>query len=269
MRQVLGFTVGLLLTILALAGTPAVAGSTAPSTAPDAVPGTLGPDQAQEYSDCMTLARRVPAQAYNEATAWQKRGGGSAAGHCAAVALIGLWRYAPAAQSLEKLAAGEAKTRKDLAAGLYGQAAQAWILAGDNKHALKDQNTALKLVPVDVDLLTDRGVTLASTGKYWEAIDDFNKAHDLARDRADILTYRASAYRLVQSLDLARDDIAEAIRLQPKSPDAYLERGIIRRLGNDIAGAREDWQRVMTLAPGTPSADAAANNLQQLDQPAP
>lgn len=251
----------LLLVGLTLAAGPAAAGST-PT-------GELPLDQAKEYSDCMILARRVPAQAYDSAIAWQKQGGGAAAGHCAAVALIGLGRYTPAAQSLEKLAAGEAKTRKDLAAGLYGQAAQAWLLAGDNNRALKDQSTALKLAPSDVDLLTDRGVTLASIGKYWEAIDDFNKAHDLARDRADILTYRASAYRLVQSLDLAGEDIAEAIRLAPKVPEAYLERGIIRRLGNDVAGARADWQKTMALGPGSPAAEAAASYLKQLDQPAP
>jgi tetratricopeptide (TPR) repeat protein len=256
MRNVL-----LALIALILAAAPALAGSTSS--------GEPSLDQAKEYSDCMTLARRVPAQAYESATAWQKKGGGSAAGHCAAVALIGLGRYSQGAASLEKLAAGEAKKRKDLAAGLYGQAAQAWLLANDNARALKDQNLAIKLAPKDADLLTDRGVNLASTGKYWEAIDDFNLAHDLARERADILVFRASAYRLVESLDLARDDIAEAIRLQPNNPEAYLERGIIRRLANDIPGARADWKRVMTLGPGTPAAEAAASDLKQLDQPAP
>jgi tetratricopeptide (TPR) repeat protein len=231
--------------------------------------GTLSADDAQRYNDCMAQARSVPAKAYNAAVAWQKQGGGPAAGHCAAVALIGLGRYKPAAQSLEKLAGSEAKTRPDLAAGLYGQAAQAWVLANDNKSALKDQNAGLKLSPANVDLLTDRGVVLASTGKYWEAIDDFNKAHDLAQDRADILTYRASAYRLLQSLDLASDDIAQAIRLQPKNADAYLERGIIRQLKNDLAGARSDWQKAMSLGAGTPAADEAAANLSQLDRPGP
>ena len=231
--------------------------------------GDLSPEDAQRYADCMTQARSVPAKAYNDAVAWQKQGGGSAAGHCAAVALIGLGRYKPAAQSLEKLAAGEAKARPDLAAGLYGQAAQAWVLANDNKSALKDQNAAIKLAPQNVDLLTDRGVVLASTGKYWDAIDDFNKAHDLARSRADILVYRASAYRLLQTLDLANDDINEALRLDPTDADAYLERGIIRQLKKDTPGARADWQKAMTLGAGTPTADEAAANLSQLDRPGP
>ncbi len=231
--------------------------------------GDLSPEDAQRYADCMTQARSVPAKAYNEAIAWQKQGGGPAAGHCAAVALIGLGRYKPAAQSLEKLAAGEAKERPDLAAGLYGQAAQAWVLANNNKSALKDQNAAIKLAPQNVDLLVDRGVVLASSGKYWDAIDDFNKAHDLARNRADILVYRASAYRLLQTLDLANDDINEAVRLDPTDADAYLERGIIRQLRKDTSGARADWQKAMTLGAGTPTADEAAANLGQLDRPGP
>ncbi len=231
--------------------------------------GDLSLDQAKEYSDCMTLARRVPDEALASAKAWQAAGGGAAAGHCAAVALIGLGRYAEAAGALEKLATDQAKDRKDLAAGLYGQAGQAWSLVGDNDKALKDQTAALALAPSDADLLTDRGVNLASLGRYWDAIDDFNKAHDLVRDRADILIFRASAYRLVESLDLARDDIEEAIRLQPKNPDAYVERGMIRSLAKDLAGAQDDWRKAMNLGPGTPAAEAAQNNLKQLIQPQP
>src|ERR1700674_1114577 len=117
-------SIGLVLSGFILAGAPALAGST--ST------GELTQEDAQRYHDCMTQARQVPAKAYETAIAWQKKGGGAAAGHCAAVALIGLGRYSAAAQSLEKLAADQAKTRKDLGAGLYGQAAQAWLLANDN-----------------------------------------------------------------------------------------------------------------------------------------
>jgi tetratricopeptide (TPR) repeat protein len=234
-----------------------------------AASGELSLDQAKEYADCMTLARRVPDQALESATAWQAAGGGPAAGHCAAVALIGLGRYKEAASAMEKLAKEEAKTRTDLAAGLWGQAGQAWLLAGDNDRGLKAQTAALALAPNDVELLADRGVTLAAMGKYWDAIDDFNRAHELARDRADILIYRASAYRLLDSLDLAREDIQEAIRLQPKNPDAYLERGVIKRLSNDPAGAKADWQQVAVLGPGTPAADAAAGYLKELNQPPP
>jgi tetratricopeptide (TPR) repeat protein len=224
-------------------------------------------DQAREYADCMTLARRVPDQALESAQVWQGKGGGIPAGHCAAVALIGLGRYADAASAMEKLAVEQVKTNKPLAAGIYGQAAQAWVLSNDSKRAILDQNAALTLTPDDPDLLIDRGVTLASVAKYWDALDDFNKAHELAPDRADILVFRGTAYRLLASLDLARDDINQALRLQPKNADAYLELGIIRQLGKDMAGAKEDWQKAVAFGPGTPAADTAEANLKQLDQP--
>jgi tetratricopeptide (TPR) repeat protein len=244
-----------------LAASPAPAGSTSSGSG-----GDLAVDHAKEYADCMTLARRVPEQALEAAHAWQAQNGGIPAGHCAAVALIGLSRFPQAADAMEKLAADQAKTRKDLAADLYAQAGQAWVLANDNQHAIKAETAALALVPDDPDLLTDRGVTLASTGKYWEAIDDFNKAHDLARDRADILVLRATAYRLLKSYDLAREDIDQALQLKPKNPDAYLERGIIRQLSNDPAGAKADWQKTVTLGPGTQAAETADANLKQLEQ---
>jgi tetratricopeptide (TPR) repeat protein len=248
-------------TCAVLATNPALAGSASSGSGAD-----VAVDHAKEYADCMTLARRVPEQALESAQAWQARNGGIPAGHCAAVALIGLSRFPQAAEAMEKLAGDQAKTRNDLAADLYAQAGQAWVLANDNQHAIKAETAALALVPDDPDLLTDRGVTLASMGKYWEAIDDFNKAHDLARDRADILVLRATAYRLLKSYDLAREDVEQALQLKPNNPDAYLERGIIRQLSKDSAGAKADWQRTVTLAPGTPAAETADANLKQLDQ---
>ena len=223
-------------------------------------------EQAKTYSDCMTQARRAPDQALKVAQAWAQKGGGIPAGHCAAVALIGLGRYQEAADSMEKLGGQEIATRKDLAAGLFGQAAQAWVLANDNGRAIKDQTAALTLTPDDPELLIDRGVMLASIVKYSESIDYFSKAHGFANDRADILVLRATAYRMTKSLDLARQDIDQAIKLEPKNPDAFLERGIIRQLGNDTAGAKQDWQKTLALGPGSPAAETAGANLKQLDQ---
>src|SRR5919108_545494 len=58
----------------------------------------------REYEDCMTLARRVPADGYESALAWEGQGGGDPARHCAAVALIGMGKFTEAAERLESLA---------------------------------------------------------------------------------------------------------------------------------------------------------------------
>jgi tetratricopeptide (TPR) repeat protein len=223
---------------------------------------------AKQYSDCMALARSAPDQALKTAQDWQAKGGGIPAGHCDAVALVGLGHYPEAAAMMEKLADAEAKTSKELGAGLFGQAGQARLIAGDNQHALEDQTAALALTPDDAELLTDRAVTQISMAKYWEAIDDLNKAHDLASDRVDVMIFRASAYRFLQSYDLARDDIDRAINLAPSSAEAYLERGVLRSLTKDPSGARADWQKTIVLAPDTPTANQAKADLFQLDQAA-
>jgi tetratricopeptide (TPR) repeat protein len=242
--------------------------ATAPVEAATKKPGsgaTLNFDDAQEYTACMTLARRKPDEGLESALTWQSRGGAEAAEHCAAVALIGLGESGEAATRLEKLGTRLAPGRPGLAAEILAQAGQAWLMAGKADRAYAVQTTALKLVPKDVDLLVDRAVTLGQAKNYWEAIDDLNRAHELAPKRSDVLVYRASAYRFVDSPDLAREDLDAAITLDPRNPEAYLERGILRRLANDRDGARSDWLKTLALGTGTPTGEAAQKNLELLD----
>ncbi len=221
--------------------------------------------QEREYQDCMILARAAPAEGFDSALAWATLGGGAGARHCAAVALIGLGQYREAARRLERLAAGLRSGNPALSLDVLVQAGQAWDLAGDTGRAHAVQSAALDLDPDNVELLLDRGITLATAKNYWAAVDDFNRALELAPARPDLLTLRASAYRTLDALDLARDDIALALSHAPNNPDALLERGMLRRLAGDAAGARADWLRVIGLAEGTPSAEAARANLEKLD----
>ena len=248
------------LSALLLAMAPAGAATKKPSNG-----NALQFDDAQEYAACMTLARRKPDEGLEGALTWQSRGGGDAAEHCAAVALIGLGENSEAATRLEKLGTRLGPARPGLAAEVLAQAGQAWLMAGKSDRAYAVQTTALKLAPQDVDLLVDRAVTLGQAKNYWEAIDDLNRAHELAPKRADVLVFRASAYRFVDSPDLALEDIDAAIALDPRNPDAYLERGILRRLANDRDGARSDWMKTLSLGTGTPTGDAAQKNLELLD----
>lgn len=224
----------------------------------------LGVDQQAEYTACMSLARGEPAAAFEQARAWSLQGGGEPARRCAAVALIGLGRYVEAAQRLEQLASEMVADSAGLRGGVLAQAAQAWLLSGEAERAHVALSEALRLAPGDVELLVDRSIASATTGQYWEAIDDLNRALELAPERADILILRASAYRLLDVPDLAGDDLDRALRLDPDNPDGLLERGILRRLAGDTAGARADWTQVVETAAGTPAADFARANLEKL-----
>ena len=226
---------------------------------------SLGLDHAAEYRACMELTQTVPDDAFESALAWADQGGGDAAEHCAAVALISLGHYEQAGQRLEQLAANLKSDYLHLRGEILAQAGQAWLLAGQLDRAHAAQSAALELEPDSVDLLLDRSVTLGAAANYWEAIDDLNRAAELAPQRADILVYRASAYRFVDALDLAREDVEQALVLAPDHPEALLERGNLNRLTGDDAAARADWVRVTVLAEGTPTADAAQANLERLD----
>ena len=137
--------------------------------------------------------------------------------------------------------------------------------AEDTGRAYAVQSAALAIDRDNVELLLDRGITLATAKNYWAAVDDLNRVLDLAPGRPDVLILRASAYRYLDALDLARDDIDRALARGPDNPDGLLERGILRRLAGDAPGARDDWLRAIALAEGTPVADSARANLERLD----
>lgn len=225
------------------------------------------PDQAKQYADCMALTTAHPQQAYDAAAAWIGKKGGPPAEHCQAVALVGLGRYAEAAQAMQTVATELAKinSSKNLAAHLYDQAGQIWILQGDPAQAIAASNAALEILPNDVDLVIDRAVALGAAERWWDALDDLNHANELAPKRADILVLRASAYRYVDSKDLAMADVNQALTLDPKNAEGHLERGILLFGNGDKNGARADWLAAIQAAPNTPTAETAQARLEQLD----
>ena len=239
------------------AGQPPASAATLP-TPPLPAP----PDPAARYAHCMALAHSNPAQAFTEAETWRQENGHFPAEHCAAVALIGLKRYAEAAARLEALAGAMMQESPRLRAETLEQAGQAWLLGNQAAKAKIAFDGALKLAPGNTDLLIDRAEAYAEEKKYWNAIDDLNQALEQEPDRADALVFRASAYRrLPDGLDLARTDVDRALKIAPDDVPALLERGNIRSLKGAFAGASAAWSRVERLAPRSPEAAAAKDNL--------
>ncbi len=220
---------------------------------------------AKAYRDCISLAQRDASGAYERATAWMDRGGGDPARHCAAVALVQLGHFEEAGRRLEALAQTMATDDQDLRIEALAQAAQAWLLAGEQQHAFDAQTEALKLAPDNLELLIDRAIVLASEESYNAALLDLDRAYKLDPERPDVLIYRATVQRYLKAPALAMRDIQVAIRLDPGLPEAYLERGILKRLNGDQGGARLDWQKVLEFGQDTPAAEAALVNLGLLD----
>src|SRR5919108_4344075 len=222
-------------------------------------------DNQAQYQACMTLLDRDPAGALDSAVAWERQGGGDAARHCKALALIRTGEVEDGALELERVAQAMPQAKASLAAELFAQAGQAWIRAGNPQRALYAQNQGLKLNPKDVQLLIDRALTFGTSGMYFEALDDLNAAVDLDPNNPDVYSMRAAAYRQLENPDLAQDNIEHALKISPSHPGALLERGYLRRASGDLAGARSDWLIVIQVLPGTDIAAEAQKNIEKLD----
>jgi tetratricopeptide (TPR) repeat protein len=219
--------------------------------------------QEREYDQCIETAMRQPDIGYERALAWRDLGGGIAARHCVAVALYGLGHFSEAAQRLERLV--QENEEAGLRVSLLSQAGNAWLMAGELERASATLSAGLVVAPKNIDLLIDRSLVFATKKKYWESVDDLNRALDIDPNNIDALIFRASAYRYLESLDLAADDANRVLELHDDHIAAYLERGNIRRLRGDDDGAREDWLQVLKRAPDSPAAGAARRNLEKME----
>jgi tetratricopeptide (TPR) repeat protein len=225
-------------------------------------------EESANYDLCLTTARTYPEQGFELAGRWEGIGGGQAAQHCAAVALIGLHQYAEAATRLETLATST-KRGDDVRAGLFAQAGQAWFLDDKNDRAFADQSTALKIAAPHsaqaAALFVDRAQTLADSGKYDDAVSDLTDALAIEPMNVDALTFRASAYRNLDKIDPALHDAEKAVALDPKNPDARLMRGNLYAAVNRPNDARQDWLVVLESAPDSDAATSARANLERMD----
>jgi tetratricopeptide (TPR) repeat protein len=254
---------GILLPTTALLIAAAAAAEPAGSPRP-AAPRNAEADAAT-YDRCLKLAKQNPGAAQSLAQAWHERGGAHPADHCAAVALFGLKHYKEAATRLEVLAQAMGTAPTGLRAGVFDQAGQAWLLAGDPVRAYAAAGQALALQPNDLELLLDRAEAAASAKYFDKAIADLDYVLKADPGRVEALIYRASANRSLDRLDPALADVEKALAQTPSSVPALLERGNIRLLKGDLVGARSDWERIGQLAPGSQADMAAKANIERLD----
>ena len=222
------------------------------------------PGQAARYRACMEKTETYPKDAFEDAIQWRDMGGGGAAEHCAATALIQIGLYKDAADRLERLAQ-QIRQEPAFKAELLGQATQAWLLAELPARAEATATAALGLLPDNVDLLLDRAEARAALADYAGARADLDAAIKLDPNRADAFAFRAAARRYQDDAKGAMADVEQALKLNINHPPALLERGNLRRLAGDDDGARADWLMVLSLSPEGAAADAARSNLEKMD----
>jgi len=210
----------------------------------------------QHYRRCMAAQ---PAAALADAENWIKAGGGVAAQHCAANALVGLNRFAEAGARLDKIAAGRDVPDAAFRSELFDQAGNAWLLAGNGAKAVQSFSGALALSGGDADLFADLARAQAMRRNWPEVVLDLNAALQIRRD-PQLLVLRASAHRALKQYKEADSDLDLALKIKPGDGNALLERGLLRKELGDIGGARRDFQAALKTNVGK----AAQDNLDVL-----
>ncbi|MDA1101758.1 MAG: tetratricopeptide repeat protein [Proteobacteria bacterium] len=221
-------------------------------------------DHEQQYRACISLTYREPWQAFEAAETWAGVGGGPAARHCAAMALLEAKQYARSAQRLEALAAGLPADHFPSPGDVMAQAANVWLLGDRPNMALQAIELALQYDPDKASYLVDRGRIRAELGDHASALKDLDRALALDDKDDDAAAFRATALRHLGRLDEAMAAIERAVALNPHNPSARLERGILRYQMGDPAGAQADWLQTAMEHGGTPAADAAQARLQEM-----
>jgi Tfp pilus assembly protein PilF len=166
------------------------------------------------YDRCITLAEKEPQAAYDMASSWRSDNGGVAAMHCQGMALINLGQPARGAGVLDAAAEKMDLSSPVLAADLFSQAGNAWLLAGDAARATARFTWALDRMPDAMasrtDILIDRARAFAAQENKSGALADLTAALALMPKNISALLLRAELYLSMGNSAKARSDLATA-----------------------------------------------------------
>jgi protein O-mannosyl-transferase len=100
-----------------------------------------------------------------------------------------------------------------------------------------------------VDAYNNRGYYFIETGRYREALADFDQAIAMNPRVARVWVNKGNVLAAENQNDSAYVCFERAIALKPDYPEALNNRGGIRARRGDLAGALEDFSRAITLTP--------------------
>ncbi len=238
----------------------------------------------ERYGKCLDMAERAPDRAINMALVWQGEAGGVPARHCEAIGLFHLGEYSEAAIRFEKIAEDmrigkdmpvrqekRIVANKTLLAEMYGQAANAWLLADELVRAEAAVNTAMSLAEQNtqqmVDLMLDKAQIAAADGYFHVSLELVEKVMIMDKGRKDILLYAASSARGSEDYIKAQFYLDQFQDIFPDNITGYLERGNLEDALGHPGLARKSWIKVIELAPESVDAEAARANMERLDLP--
>lgn len=102
----------------------------------------------------------------------------------------------------------------------------------------------------DVKTYVDRGMENCQSGRYDQALKDFNDALKLKPKDPALITYRGVAYYAKGQNDLAMKDFNQALEIDPKFGKAYYQRGMIYENQQKYNQAAEELKKAKSLGYG-------------------
>lgn len=101
--------------------------------------------------------------------------------------------------------------------------------------------------------------------KYDEAIKWYSDALKLVPNDVNVSTDLGVSYYYTNQADKALEQFSHSLQIDPKHAKTLLNVGVVKAFGKqDLAGAEEAWQKVVQLAPDSPEAQAAKRALDSL-----
>lgn len=219
-----------------------------------------------DYDTCLTLIQSDPQAAEREAGDWVRYGGGGAAArHCYALALLAIGADGRAAEELIGAAVEEPGLTDEARADLLVQAGELLIEDDDLLTATVVAEQARRLAPRRAGVLGLSGAIKLANGDTAAGIRDLDAALDAGGAEARWLLRRAAAHRQRGRLVAARDDATFALEQSPDDPTAWLEYGRILAGLGDKPAARQSLLRAVSLDRNGRVGRAAQIALQRMD----
>jgi tetratricopeptide (TPR) repeat protein len=178
---------------------------------------------------------------------------------------------------------------------IYADRGRVYFLKGLYDQAIADCSKALELLPtMDIAYHTradsynakrmkqeaiadyeraaaayiEKGIEIAKSGKYDDAIRRFNSAIKLNTKHSSSAYYhRGVAFEKKGDHLKAINDFSEAIRLNSRYAEAYLRRGyVFAQKLKDYQNAKNDWEKAAALDPNGVIGKSARQNIEVLKE---
>jgi len=219
----------------------------------------------ETYEGCLDLVISNPALAEARAAEWARAGGGAAAGHCRALALMALGADLRAAELLVSIATDDRTIPGWVRATLLVDAGELFLDLGRLDAGRAAAARALQLARDPRPALALSARLKAEAGDWRGAVGDLDGAIAHGDPDAELLALRASARLKLGEKVAARSDLAWAAEIAPESAPVWLERGVLAEADGDRAAARAAWLKAIELDRDGPVAEAAQLRIQKLE----